>query len=73
MFQKHLAKKPKKYFPEVQEEMLCYTKNVQLEEDMKCESNGTGNEEKDQLIKIVMAFFNYVFWYMTRPVIQLSP
>lgn len=53
--------------------MLCYTKNVQLEEDMKCESNGTGNEEKDQLIKIVMAFFNYVFWYMTRPVIQLSP
>lgn len=40
--------------------MLYYTKNVQSE-DMKSENNGTGNEKKDQLIKIVMAFLNYVF------------
>lgn len=39
--------------------MLCCTKNAQSEEDVKSESNGTGNE--DQLIKIVMAFLNYVF------------
>lgn len=41
--------------------MLCYTKNAQSEEDMKSESSGTGNEEKDQLIKIAMAFLNNIF------------
>lgn len=70
-----MTKIPKnvKHFPEVQKEMLCYTKNVQSEENVKSESSGTGNEEKYQLIKIAMVLLNDVFQYMTHPVIKFSP